>query len=262
VATVHRYSPAPPTLAAPHMLEPAGSLRHVAGFPDLGLLRTRRPTPPSSADDASTRRVLPGRQTPDGNSGMVPTFTTNRSSREAPSYAPATSPRLRRRPSPWPPDQRHLTGQGVPARHDGQVRAAIQPRSTGFELAALLRGFTPLVPHVRLLVSLAEPAPSGSTDTSRRCRSCLPPSPASPGSGCSQLHRPAATGRRWRSFTPTRFGEVGSGRPADVTAGGFPRAASRTRRARHRATGSPQAPWGLDAPYAPAGHGAGMRVPR
>jgi hypothetical protein len=92
-----------------------------------------------------------------------------------------------------------------PARHDGQVRAAIQPTSTGFELAALLRGFTPLVPHVHLLVSLAEPAPSGSTDTSRRCRSCLPPSPASPGSGCSQPHRPAATGRRWRSLTPTRF---------------------------------------------------------
>jgi hypothetical protein len=92
-----------------------------------------------------------------------------------------------------------------PARHHGQVRTAIQPTSTGFELAALLRGFTPLVPHVHLLVSLAEPAPSGSTDTSRRCRSCLPPSPASPGSGCSLLHRPAATGRRWRSFTPTRF---------------------------------------------------------
>jgi hypothetical protein len=91
------------------------------------------------------------------------------------------------------------------ARHDGQVRAAIQPISTGFELAALLRGFTPLVPHVHLLVSLAEPAPSGSTGASRRCRGCLPPSPASPGSGCPQLHRPAATGRRWRSLTPTRF---------------------------------------------------------
>ena len=92
-----------------------------------------------------------------------------------------------------------------PARHNGQVRTAIQPISTGFELAALLRGFTPLVPHVHLLVSLAEPAPSGSTGASRRCRGRLPPSPASPGSGCPQLHRPAATGRRWRSLTPTRF---------------------------------------------------------
>lgn len=92
-----------------------------------------------------------------------------------------------------------------PTRQDGQVRTAIQPTSTGFELAALLRGFTPLIPHVHLLVSLAEPVPSGSPDPSRRCRGCLPPSPASPGSGCPQLHRPAATGRRWRSFTPTRF---------------------------------------------------------
>ena len=32
----------------------------------------------------------------------------------------------------------------------------------------------------------------------------LPPSPAPPGSGCPQLHRPAATGRRRRSLTSTR----------------------------------------------------------
>ncbi|MFE7111498.1 transposase [Streptomyces sp. NPDC057575] len=38
-------------------------------------------------------------------------------------------------------------------------------------------------------------------------------------------------------------GEVDSGRPADVSASGFPRAASRTRRARLRAPGSPQIPF-------------------
>ncbi len=38
-------------------------------------------------------------------------------------------------------------------------------------------------------------------------------------------------------------GEVDSGRPADVSIGGFPRAASRTRRARLRAPGSPQVPF-------------------
>jgi hypothetical protein len=32
----------------------------------------------------------------------------------------------------------------------------------------------------------------------------LPPSPAPPGSGCPQLQRPAATGRRRRSLTSTR----------------------------------------------------------
>ena len=54
-------------------------------------------------------------------------------------------------------------------------------------------------------------------------------------------------------------GEVGPGRPAGVSTGGFPRAASRTRRARFRATGAPQVPlWvvvgptvqlGLNLPY-------------
>jgi hypothetical protein len=40
------------------------------------------------------------------------------------------------------------------------------------------------------LVSLAGPAPSGSTGTSRRCQGCFPPSR---GSGCPQLHQTAAT---------------------------------------------------------------------
>src|SRR3954447_14616265 len=51
-----------------------------------------------------------------------------------------------------------------------RVRAAIQPRSARFELVALLRSVQPLVPHVRLSVSLAEPGPSGSTGPPRRCR--------------------------------------------------------------------------------------------
>ena len=38
-------------------------------------------------------------------------------------------------------------------------------------------------------------------------------------------------------------GEVDSGRPADASTSGFPRAASRTRRARLRAPGSPQIPF-------------------
>jgi hypothetical protein len=40
---------------------------------------------------------------------------------------------------------------------------------------------------LHLLVSLAGPDPSGSTEPSRRCRGCFPPSPVSPGSGCPQL---------------------------------------------------------------------------
>src|SRR5665647_640078 len=72
------------------------------------------------------------------------------------------------------------------------------------ELAGDLRSVRTLVPLVHLPVLLAGPGPSGSTDPSRRCRGCLPPSPASPGSGCPQLRHAAATARRRRSFTSTR----------------------------------------------------------
>jgi len=61
-----------------------------------------------------------------------------------------------------------------------------QVRAGGF----VLRGVQPLVPHVRLSVSLAGPGPSGSAGPSRRCQGCCPPSPSSQGSGCPQL-RPA-----------------------------------------------------------------------
>ena len=77
------------------------------GSPGPGVLRRLRPTrafgrrrayPPSAAPvwaaDAERTR-------------MVPTFTIIRSTGPAPGYTPAASPRLRRRPSPWPPDPAH-----------------------------------------------------------------------------------------------------------------------------------------------------------
>lgn len=60
------------------------------------------------------------------------------------------------------------------------------------------------VSRVYLSVTLATPAPSGSTDTPWLCRGRLPPIPAPPETGCPQLHRPAATGRRRRSLTSTQ----------------------------------------------------------
>jgi hypothetical protein len=48
-----------------------------------------------------------------GSSEMVPTFTVIRSSGEAASFAPAVSPRLRRSPSPWPPDRQEQSSPGV-----------------------------------------------------------------------------------------------------------------------------------------------------
>src|ERR1035441_2588331 len=69
-----------------------------------------------------------------------------------------------------------------PARHEERVRAAIQPESTGLELARGSRGVTAPVPRVYLPVSLTAPAPSGSTGTTRLCRGW----PGSPG---ALLHR-------------------------------------------------------------------------
>ena len=64
-------------------------------------------------------------------------------------------------PRSSPPDNKNIV---VVVR----VRVADQPRSARFELEGLLRGVQPLVPHVRLSVSLAEPEPSGSTGSPRR----------------------------------------------------------------------------------------------
>jgi hypothetical protein len=73
----------------------------------------------------------------------VPTFTANRSIGEVPAYAPAASPRLRRRPSSWPSKPTSLTGPEVVrraarSRPPHQTRTASQPRSTGFELVSPL----------------------------------------------------------------------------------------------------------------------------
>lgn len=105
-ATAHRYSPASPSLAVPRVREPAGPLRHVLG---LSPARTTTGPPPHPAV-VGGQRANPLHSAwiagPDGNPGMVPAFTINRSSGEVASYTPAVSPRLRRRPSPWPPDRR------------------------------------------------------------------------------------------------------------------------------------------------------------
>jgi hypothetical protein len=66
---------------------------------------------------------------------MVPTFTVARSTGEAPGSTPAASPRLRRRPSPWPPGPEEHAEPGVPRPIARRVCTANQPTSTGLELA-------------------------------------------------------------------------------------------------------------------------------
>ena len=97
------------------------------------------------------------------------------------------------------------TGQGVPRTI--RCGCALQPSPYPPDLSwwICLRGVQTLVPHVHLSVLLAGPRPSGSAGPSRRCQGCLPPSPSSQGSGCPQLHRPAATSRRRCPFITARF---------------------------------------------------------
>ena len=73
--------------------------------PHPGGISRRRAFPPTPAGCG------PGRGPP----GWFPRSLSNRSTGSAPSYAPAASPRLRRRPSPWPPDRRHHPAQEFPA---------------------------------------------------------------------------------------------------------------------------------------------------
>jgi hypothetical protein len=102
------------------------------------------------------------------------------------------------------PGQRNTARPEVPAAstHVGTHRA--RPVSARFEPVNALKGVMTPVPRVLLSVSLAGPAPSGSPGRAPAFPGPLPPSPAPPGSGCPQLQRPAATGRRRRPLTSTR----------------------------------------------------------
>jgi len=56
----------------------------------------------------------PGTGSREGDSGTVPTFTMHRSLGEVASCAPAASPRVRRRPSPWPSSCQFIWGARSP----------------------------------------------------------------------------------------------------------------------------------------------------
>jgi hypothetical protein len=87
-----------------------------------------RPSAPPRA--ISGRRAFPadppGGRVRGGGCEVVPTFTAFRSSGEAASFAPAASPRLRRSPSPWPPDRQDQSDPGVPAQVSGAHRNPAQ----------------------------------------------------------------------------------------------------------------------------------------
>lgn len=156
----------------------------------------------SSAPSRPGRQAMHPAGSPAAGRGTIPAgprrflrSLQNPSTGSAPSYAPAPSPRLRRSPSPWPPDRRHHPAQEFPdvaAEAPTRVRSATRPIPARLGVGGLdLRGFQPLVPLVCLSVLLAGPAPSGSAGTSRRCRGLLRhPSPCRPGRPSSSFLSP------------------------------------------------------------------------
>jgi hypothetical protein len=130
-------------------------------------------------------------------------FTVVRSTKEEPGCVPAASPRVRRRPSPWPPGRLRNTGQGVP-RPDRRVRTAPGPDPPGFEPVSSLRDVKTPIPRVLLSLSLAGPAPSGSTDPSRLCQGCSRPPRHHPDQAALSYADLLRQARRRRSLTSTR----------------------------------------------------------
>ncbi len=118
----------------------AGLLRHAHASRVLGLLRGLRPIRTSSVGDGPAR--LPagcrkGGATP----GWFPRSPRIRSRSEVPASTPAASPRLRRRPSPWPPHRiPQPASESNPAL--GGVRALrTVPYPSGLSPALALRDF-------------------------------------------------------------------------------------------------------------------------
>jgi hypothetical protein len=140
------------------------------------ILSRRRTCPP-------TQWLCVGR----GDHGRFPCSPCHRSVRSASSSTPAASPCLRRSPSTWPPHRccnpaSELTRASAPGS-----RTAHRPVSTRFEPALRLRG-------VNHWFACATPSDLASrTHTVWQYQhvpalsGLLPPSPASPGSGCPPL---------------------------------------------------------------------------
>ena len=169
----------------------------------LGLLRGLRHGQVPSADDEPALRTA----------GC-------RTGRAAPGRFPRSPPPSRRVSRPAVPRQhRHpyaaVIQDGLPTGTLKRLRSRLRlpnakallhpgPDPPDFEPGGSVTGRQALVPLVRRLVSLAGPAPSGSTGTSRRCQGRLPPPRTSLRIGCPQLHQPAATDWRRGPFTPAR----------------------------------------------------------
>jgi len=110
------------------------------------LSRPRTTTdPPPRPRAISRRRACPSScrmHEGEGGLGAVPMFTMYRLAGSAPSCSAADSPRLRRRPSPWPPGRRHCpTSESSLPILAGRTCTAARPISTRLEPVHSLSGF-------------------------------------------------------------------------------------------------------------------------
>jgi hypothetical protein len=137
--------------------ELAASLRHVHGFPVLGLLRRLRPSPGHQPTAGLPVTALAGGG--EGDPKTVPTFAMHRSAGSAPCSSPAASPHLRRSPSVWPPTRPTYPRIGVASPSIGSACTATRPASTRLEPVPRLRRFNHLFTLVTP-VCLASRAPA------------------------------------------------------------------------------------------------------
>jgi hypothetical protein len=134
----------------------AGIHRRPPGLPVPTLRACCRPSPcgrlsrppsttaaPSAPKVHSRRRACPPPHWPHGrkgNLGSVPTFPTHRLTGSVPSFSPAASPRLRRKPSAWPPRRPNSPTPKSRCAVFTPACTAARPISTRFEPALDLRG--------------------------------------------------------------------------------------------------------------------------
>ena len=135
---------------------------------------------------------------------VVPTFAAVRSTSEAPGSTPAASPWLRRRHSPWPPHpSEQYRARSSPPRTAGGCAPRTSPHPPGWSWRRFKRRNN--TGSLRIPSRLAHRArPFRQYRTVPTLSRLLPPSPATPGNGCLQLHPTATTARRRRSPTSIR----------------------------------------------------------
>ena len=126
-----------------------------------------------------------------------------------PDFVPAASPRLPRSTSPWPPTEPPMNRPGVPRPPPngnglGAGARRSRPTSARFGAGSVLRDFVTPVPRVLLPSRLPDPHHLAVLACPGVVRTA-PTLPAPPGSGCPQLHRPAATRTAAWSLTSARI---------------------------------------------------------